>query len=510
MEPRTIGGYELRDVLGEGGMGTVYRAHDPTLDRPAAVKVIRAKALSADGKERFLREARACSRINHPNVITVYAAGEENGEPYMAMELIDGRTLRDLIDNGSIDWRQAARWVVDLLDALQRLHAEGIVHRDLKPENIMVTREGVIKLMDFGLAHLASSATLTREGTTVGTVPYMSPEQVLGKKVDARSDLFSIATIFHEMITGSHPFRGEHPMAVMYSIRNETPKPLKLQSGDFPIRFQQVLDRAFAKEVDKRYPNAGAFRDAILEVVPDLAGGGTVDKSVSARRMALLVGVVSTVSVGLGLTVWNVVQGRRAHANRTAAVNLNQMGSASQDAGDLSKAESQFREAIAKDPAYAVPYNNLGALALRAGEKPEADSLFRLAVSRNPRYSAALVNIGNLFLDVAEATGYAGTEADSAEAYFRRALDGDQPALGANQLGALLIARGRPEEARRIVGAAVADSASVAPAMRGYLLRTLGKAAAAMGDSTAAMALWKEALSLLPGDRELQHLTGAP
>lgn len=510
MELRRIGGYELRDVIGEGGMGTVYRGHDPTLDRYAAVKVIRAKALSNDGKERFLREARACSRINHPNVITVYAAGEENGEPYMAMELIDGRTLRELIDEGSIGWRQATNWVIQLLDALQRLHAEGIVHRDLKPENIMVTKEGVIKLMDFGLAHLATSNTLTQDGTTLGTVPYMSPEQVLGKKVDARSDLFSIATIFHEMITGAHPFRGEHPMAVMYSIRNETPKPLKLQSGDFPIGFQHVLDKAFEKEVDHRYADATAFRDALLEVAPDLGGAGAVGSSTSPRKLALLVGLVSTVVFGLGLIGWNVVQGRRAQANREAALNLNQMGSQSQDAGDIAKAEMQFREAIVKDPNYAIPYNNLAAIALMRGEKDEADAMFRKAVRRNPRYSAALAGVGNRFYEIAEADSFRGIEADSAEFYFHRALEGDEPSIGANQLGALLIARGRPKEAREVVDAALADGVEDAPAMRGYLLRTRGKAAFALGDTTAARADWKEALSLLPDDQTLKDLVGTP
>jgi serine/threonine-protein kinase len=201
MDPRRLGGYELREVLGEGGMGTVYRAHDPTLDRPAAIKVIRAKTLSAEGKERFLREARASSKIGHPNIVTIYAAGEENGEPYMAMELIDGKTLRHVIDEGGIDWRVATRWIVQLLDALQRLHAEGIVHRDLKPENVMITKDGTLKLMDFGLAHLTTQTAITQEGTTLGTVPYMSPEQVLGRKLDARSDLFSVATIYHELLT---------------------------------------------------------------------------------------------------------------------------------------------------------------------------------------------------------------------------------------------------------------------------------------------------------------------
>ena len=191
MQGRRLGGYELRDKLGEGGMGAVYLAHDPTLDRSAAIKIIRAETLTTEGKERFLREARACSRINHPNIITVYAAGEENGTPYMAMELIDGRTLRSVMHDGPVAWRTATKWLVELLDALQRLHAEGIIHRDLKPENIMVTRDGIIKLMDFGLAHLTTQTAITQEGTTLGTAPYMSPEQVMGRRLDPRSDAAS-------------------------------------------------------------------------------------------------------------------------------------------------------------------------------------------------------------------------------------------------------------------------------------------------------------------------------
>jgi serine/threonine-protein kinase len=433
MEPRRIGGYDLREVLGEGGMGTVYRAHDPTLDRPAAIKVIRAKALSMEGKERFLREARACSKINHPNIITVYAAGEEDGAPYMAMELIDGETLRDVIQKGPIDWRTGTRWIVALLDALQRLHAEGIVHRDLKPENIMITREGTIKLMDFGLAHLTSETALTQEGTTLGTVPYMSPEQVLGRKLDARSDLFSLATIFHEMLTGMHPFRGEHPMAVMYSIRNETPKPLKLESSDYPVGLQAVLDRAFTKEVDKRYPDAAAFRDAILGVAPELTGTTVVERKSSPVRMALVVAVVSTAVFAIGLAGFNIVQGRRAAANRTAAKNLNERADL---ATDRATKEDLLRQAVQKDPSYAPPYNALGLLALEDGFPQVADSLFRQAAQRNKLYSAALVNIGNGFFDQ---QAY-----DSAEVYYRRAMAGDEPAVAANQLAAVLSRRESP------------------------------------------------------------------
>ncbi len=500
MDSKRLGGYELRDVLGEGGMGTVYRAHDPTLDRPAAVKVIRAKALSKEGKERFLREARASSKINHPNIITIYAAGEEDGAPFMAMELIDGKTLREVIDAGGIDWRVATRWVIQLLDALQRLHAEGIVHRDLKPENIMVTKDGVIKLMDFGLAHLTTQTALTQEGTTLGTVPYMSPEQVLGRKLDARSDLFSIATIYHEMLTGTHPFRGEHPMAVMYSIRNETPKPLKLQSTDCPVALQAVLDRAFEKEVDKRFADATAFRDAILEVVPELSGAAPAESKWSPVKLALLVGGVSVVVVGLGLSAWNLAKKQTAEAAREAAINLNESGQAYQDKGDLANAEINYRKAIEKDPTYAIPYNNLGQMAERGDDFAGADKMYREAVRLDPAYSAPLVAIGNRF--------FSENKTDSAESYYRRALRGNDPALAANQLGALLYDRGD------FAGAlAVIDSGLVhrpATIVLPYLLKNKGKAVAALGDSTAARALWAEAAKLNPRDDELRALVGTP
>lgn len=501
MDPRRLGGYELRDVLGEGGMGTVYRAHDPTLDRPVAVKVIRAKALSKEGKERFLREARASSKINHPNIVTIYAAGEEDGEPYMAMELIDGKTLREVIEEGGIDWRVSTRWVVQLLDALQRLHTEGIVHRDLKPENIMVTKEGVIKLMDFGLAHLASTTALTQEGTTLGTVPYMSPEQVLGRKVDARSDLFSIATIYHEMLTGQHPFRGDHPMAIMYSIRNETPKPLKLQSTDCPIELQKVLDRAFEKEMDKRFADATAFRNAILEVVPELGGAAPPPPRMSPIRMAMWVGVVSIVVFGLVLSAWNMAQKKTQEERRNAAITLNQSGQALETKGDVANAEISYLKAIEKDPTYAYPYNNLGSMAERAGEFDIADKYYRDAIRLDPNYAAALLNIGNRF-QAMEMT-------DSAEVYFRRAAnsgESDAPAA-ANQLGALLYDRGQFSQALAVIDSGLTRNPN--SGVKAYLLKNKGKAVAALGDSTAAYALWRQAAALNPHDEELARLLGA-
>ena len=494
MQGRRLGGYELRDKLGEGGMGAVYLAHDPTLDRSAAIKIIRAETLTTEGKERFLREARACSRINHPNIITVYAAGEENGTPYMAMELIDGRTLRSVMHDGPVAWRTATKWLVELLDALQRLHAEGIIHRDLKPENIMVTRDGIIKLMDFGLAHLTTQTAITQEGTTLGTAPYMSPEQVMGRRLDARSDLFSLITIYQEMLTGTYPFGGDHAMSIMYAIRNEPPAPLATREPDFPPALKTVTARVFEKEPEKRYADAAALRAAVLEAAPEIGGGVRVVKA-SSRRVLVLTTVIALATVALGLGGWSAINKHRTTADRNAAKNLNEMGFAKQEAGDLAGAEEYYRRALEKDRRYARPYNNLGLLALGSGRSAEADSMFRLAIALDPRFSAALVNLGNLYVDA---------KPESAEVFYARALNGDEPAAAANQLGHLMLDSGRVDEARTTLTRALPQATT--PGVRGALLRNLGKAEAAAGDSVSARTHWQEAAALLPNDEELRSL----
>ncbi|HEU4365083.1 MAG TPA: tetratricopeptide repeat protein, partial [Candidatus Krumholzibacteria bacterium] len=319
-----------------------------------------------------------------------------------------------------------------------------------------------------------------------------------GRKLDARSDLFSLATIFHEMLTGMHPFRGEHPMAVMYSIRNETPKPLKLQSGDFPVGLQGAIDRAFEKEVDKRYADADAFRDAILAVAPELTGTTVVERKSSPVRMALLVGIVSTVVVGIGIGGWNVVQKSRAAANRTAAKNLNQRA---MNTNDPVLQEDLLRQAIEKDPTFEIPYNNLGYIAESNRNFFAADSLYRQAVRLNPHYSGGLHNIGNRF--------FQNERYDSAVVYYRRALRGDGPdsSRTGNQLAAVLIRQQRPTDAKEVI--AVVLPAAKDADVRGYLLMNLGKALAAEGDSTAARARWREAMEIYPNIPELRELLGS-
>ncbi len=340
MERKTIAGYTIDSTLGEGGMGVVYRAVDPTLDRPLAIKVIKRKNLSATAKERFLREARASSRLNHPNIVTIYAAGEEDGHPYLAMEYVEGRTLRDVIDEGPIAWDQATLWIANILDALSRLHENGIIHRDLKPENIMVTGDGVVKLMDFGIAHMAAVDTLTQEGTTRGTVYYMSPEQAAGKKTDARSDIFSIAAVLYQMLTAEFPFEGEHPMSVMYSITNGSPKPLSEYDIEFPDGLHAIIDTALEKKREDRYDDAAAFRDALSALrETELGTAAYPVVPMSRKKRFVQVGVpVAVVIIADVLVVLSGIRGRGPRANRDLAIQHNELGQSAQGKGDFDNA----------------------------------------------------------------------------------------------------------------------------------------------------------------------------
>jgi serine/threonine-protein kinase len=475
MEPTRLGGYELQGVLGEGGMGKVYRALDPTLDRPAAIKVVHPKLLSDEGKERFLREARACSKINHPNIITVYGAGEENGMPYMAMEFIQGRELRDVVKEGAVDWARAVRWTIELLDALVRLHGEGIVHRDLKPENIMVTDEGLIKVMDFGLVHLSAQTALTAEGTTLGTAPYMSPEQVEGRKVDTRSDLFSIATILYEMVAGEHPYFAEHPMAIMFAIKSETPKPLATDRG-FPEGLQAVLDRAFKKEPGDRFQTAEEFRDALAALLPE----GAIAGGPSNRRVAIMVAVAAVVVLAVGLGAWKIVDTRRAEADHQAARQHNEKGDTFLDDQNWSSAEREFREAIIKDEHYAQAHHNLGITVLMQRDTAEAVSSFGRAAALDSAFADPRYMLGVL----AEARG----DVSGAERRYRDAIAADPKGLpGYNNLAALLLDLGRASEAGAVLDAGLAqDTGGAQRAVRVRMLEKRGRAALALGDSSAA------------------------
>jgi serine/threonine protein kinase len=260
---QTISHYKILEKLGEGGMGVVYKAHDTNLDRDVALKFLPLELTKdPNARERFIQEAKAASALTHPNVCTIHDIQEHEcpafaGAPagkqlFIVMEFVDGQTLRD--KTGTISFKHAIDIGIQIADGLAAAHEKGIVHRDIKPENIMVRRDGIVQIMDFGLAKLRGTVTrLTKEGSTVGTVAYMSPEQVQGQEADHRSDIFSLGVLLYELFTGQLPFTGVHETALMYEIVNVDPPPMSSIKPDIDPELDRIVFECLQKEPDERY-----------------------------------------------------------------------------------------------------------------------------------------------------------------------------------------------------------------------------------------------------------------
>ena len=270
---RTLGRYTVENQLGKGAMGAVYRGVDPRINRVVAIKTLNlqqefeAEELT-QVKERFFHEAEVAGRLNHPHIVTIYDVGEDHGLGFIAMELIDGHDMRRYTRKGHLlPINRIMEMGAQVAEALDFAHRNGVVHRDIKPSNIMLDKAGrQVKVADFGIARIGTSGK-TRTGTVLGTPPYMSPEQLSGRPVDGRSDVFSLGVVLFELIGGRRPFDGDTVAALMSRIANEPHPDLMALRGGVPACLRNIVDKALEKDPDKRYPNAGAMRLALLRCI---------------------------------------------------------------------------------------------------------------------------------------------------------------------------------------------------------------------------------------------------
>src|SRR5215213_8814634 len=279
----TLGNYKILEKLGEGGQGTVYKAVDSKLGRTLVIKVLPAELTAREANlKRFEREARLASALDHPNICTIFDLNEINGIHFIAMQYIEGRNVRQLVNGRPLSLESALSIALQTAEALSAAHSRGIIHRDIKAGNVMVTPTGQVKVLDFGLAKLLDEdaartsgihhTEITEVGIPYGTATYAAPEQARGDRVDGRADIFSTGVLLYEMLTGTWPFQGKTAVEVRHAVLNDEPEPLsKMRPGRVPAKLQQVLDRALAKEPRDRYQRMEEFRDDLKAVLREVS-----------------------------------------------------------------------------------------------------------------------------------------------------------------------------------------------------------------------------------------------
>ncbi len=317
-----IGSYEILAFIGAGGMGEVYKAKDTRLGRTVAIKVLPSHLSdNADLKQRFEREARAVSSLNHPHICTLHDVGEQEGVGYLVMEYLEGETLAARLKKGALPLDRALHHAVEIADALEKAHRQGVVHRDLKPGNIMITKAGA-KLLDFGLAKLRGSPheaadlsamptaqkPLTEKGAILGTFQYMAPEQLEGKEADTRTDIFAFGAMLYEMVTGRKAFEGKSQASLISAIMSSDPPPVSQLQAMSPPALDHVVKTCLAKDPDKRWQSAGDVEHELNWIAE---GGPQAGAAVAPRPSRSLAWAVTGLIVGLivaGITVWSLIR----------------------------------------------------------------------------------------------------------------------------------------------------------------------------------------------------------
>jgi tetratricopeptide (TPR) repeat protein/predicted Ser/Thr protein kinase len=547
---RTLSHYEILDDLGAGGMGVVYRAHDMRLDRDVAIKVLPTdRPLSETARKRFQREALAASALNHPNIITIYEVGTESDTDFIVMEYVRGASLASLLKKRPLGLAEATRYCVQVADALTKAHAAGIIHRDLKPGNIMITEDGLVKVLDFGLAKFDASAatkdggssdgdtaaqfSLTQPGMVTGTAAYMSPEQARGERVDVRSDIFSFGIVIFEMLSRHLPFSGPNSIAVLHNLHFSPPRDLEELAPKAPKPLVKLTSRMLEKKPEKRI-------QTMTEVATELRkhAASLVDGPVTWHPSDATVEMVSLAPAGpkkicwrdvwlagaaIALVLFGGVMGWRHYRKPKLAANVasTQMFLPSDTAyslyqrarqdldhwdreGNIDNAIKLGERAVQLDPQSAASYAALGeayVLKNRANPDPQwmklAMQYANKAVELDNYLSAAHVSLGLVKMESGDAAG--------AERELKTAADLDPKNDKPHELlGRLYDKLGKPEDAKQELQLALKQNSS-----DWQLYTDLGLNAYKGGEYKATAAYWEQALRLEPDNVPVLRNLGA-
>jgi serine/threonine protein kinase len=302
------GRYQIIKEIGRGSMGVVYQAHDPNLDLTVALKVLRQdRVVSEAFVKRFLSEAKALGRLDHPNIIRVYNVDKDNGNIYIAMEYIDGESLNEIMQQKKLTPEEIIELGTTVADALDYAHQKGIVHRDIKPSNILIRSDGRVKITDFGIAHVEdpSASIQTQAGEILGTPAYMSPEQVLSKPVDGRSDIFSLGIVLYELVAGKRPFEGESLAAIFNAITQIETPPVKNINPDIPEKLSQIIFRCLQKSPEERFDTARAMAEALKDCLRKETTAVSVEQQSEPKKSrSLVLAIVVILVIGIGLAAY--------------------------------------------------------------------------------------------------------------------------------------------------------------------------------------------------------------
>lgn len=347
----TLGRYQILAELGQGAMGTVYKAKDPVIDRLVAIKTISLylpKDELAEYEARFYQEAKAAGRLNHPNIVTIYDVGKEGHIAYMAMELLEGRELREWVAAGNpLPVTQAVDIAMQVAEGLAYAHEHQVIHRDVKPANIMIVRDNLVKITDFGIARMRQSEVKTMTGYVLGSPKYMSPEQITGKRSDHRSDIFSLGIVLYEMLTGAVPFSGDSIHSIMYQTVNLTPEAPSRRNPAAPEMLDLIAAKALAKDVESRYPNARELAADLRACKEELAAPGRI--SAAKHSAASVAGRAPRGAAQPTTVIWDVTGGNAAEEDVSPALALSQ----SFDSGDATMRLAQLTGAAEEIAAFA-------------------------------------------------------------------------------------------------------------------------------------------------------------